>query len=41
MTVYNDVMTVTQLTDIVTFLQEHYKVRPYEPTQYPEYIYMP
>jgi hypothetical protein len=41
MTVYNDVMTVAQLTDIVTFLQEHYKVRPYEPTQYPEYIYMP
>ena len=41
MTVYNDVMTVTQLTDIVTFLQEHYEVRQYEPTPYPEYTYMP
>lgn len=40
MTVYNDVMTVTQLTDIVAFLQAHYKLKPYEPTVYPEY-YMP
>lgn len=40
MTVYNDVMTVTQLTDIVAFLQAHYKLKPYEPTAYPEY-YMP
>jgi len=41
MTVYNDVMTVAQLIDIVTFLEEHYELRPYEPTRYPEYIYMP
>lgn len=41
MTVYNDVMTVTQLIDIVTFLQEHYALRPYEPTTYPEYPLMP
>ena len=40
MTVYNDVMTVSQLTDIVTFLQSHYELRPYEPTPYPDY-YMP
>jgi hypothetical protein len=41
MTVYNDVMTVTQLIDIVAFLQEHYELRPYEPTAYPEYTYTP
>jgi hypothetical protein len=37
MTVYNDVMTVAELIDIVTFLQEHYELRPYEPTTYPKY----
>jgi hypothetical protein len=37
MTVYNDAMTVSQLTDIVTFLQSHYELRPYEPTSYPDY----
>jgi hypothetical protein len=37
MTVYNDVMTVRQLIDLVTFLQEHYELRPYEPTTYPDY----
>jgi hypothetical protein len=37
MTVYNDVMTVSQLIDIVTFLQSHYELRPYEPTPYPDY----
>jgi hypothetical protein len=41
MTVYNDVMTVAQLIDIVTFLQKHYELRPYEPTPYSEYTYMP
>jgi hypothetical protein len=40
MTVYNDVMTVSQLIDIVTFLQAHYKLRPFEPTPYPDY-YVP
>jgi hypothetical protein len=40
MTVYNDVMTIAELTDIVTYLQQHYEVRPYEPTPYPDY-YMP
>jgi hypothetical protein len=37
MTVYNDVMTVSQLVDIVAFLQAHYELRPYEPTPYPDY----
>jgi hypothetical protein len=37
MTVYNDVMTVSELVDIVTFLQSHYELRPYERTSYPDY----
>ena len=37
MTVYNDVMTVTQLADLVAFLQSHYELQTYEPTQYPTY----
>jgi hypothetical protein len=37
MTVYNDVMTVSQLIDIVAFLQAHYELRPYEPTPYSDY----
>jgi len=32
---YNDVMTVTQLTDLVAFLQSKYELREYEPTEYP------
>jgi hypothetical protein len=40
MTVYNDVMTVSQLVDLVAFLQAHYELRPYEPTTYPDY-YLP
>jgi hypothetical protein len=38
MAVYNDVMTVSQLTDLVTFLQSHYELKPYEPTPYPDYF---
>lgn len=34
---YNDAMTVTQLIDLVAFLQSHYKLRPHEPTEY--YMY--
>lgn len=41
MTVYNDVMTVSQLADLATFLQGHYKLRPFEPTHYPDFYYMP
>jgi hypothetical protein len=37
MTVYNDVMTVSQLADIVAFLQAHYELQPYEPTSYPDF----
>jgi mono/diheme cytochrome c family protein len=38
MKIYNDVMTVTELVDLVTFLQPHYKLMPYEETHY---RYMP
>jgi hypothetical protein len=41
MTVYNDVMTVAELIDIVTFLEAHYELRPYEPTTYSDYPLMP
>ena len=34
---YNDVMTVTQLTDLVAFLQSKYELRKYDPTDYPMY----
>ena len=34
MTTYNDVMTVTQLTDLVAFLQAHY-----EDVRHPRYKY--
>lgn len=34
---YNDVMTVTELVDLVTYLQPKYKVKPYEYTSYGRY----
>ena len=34
---YNDVMTVTELVDLVTYLQPQYKVAPYEYTSYGRY----
>lgn len=34
---YNDVMTVTELVDLVTYLQATYKVMPYEYTSYGRY----
>jgi hypothetical protein len=37
MTVYNDVMTVSQLIDLVTFLQGKYKLWTPPPTSYPHY----
>ncbi len=37
MPVYNDVMTVSQLSDLVSFLQAHCEVRPHEVTSYPDY----
>lgn len=40
MQVYNDVMTVSELTDIVAFLQPKYKVKPMQYTQYQNYYYI-
>jgi mono/diheme cytochrome c family protein len=34
---YNDAMTVTQLTDLVSFVQSKYKLLEYELTDYPIY----
>ena len=34
---YNDIMTVTELSDLVAFLQSKYSIKPYEPTYYPLY----
>jgi len=37
MRVFNDVMTVSELVDIVAFLQPKYKVKPMQYTQYHQY----
>jgi len=37
MTVFNDVMTVTELVNLVAFLQPKYKLVPYQPTRYAYY----
>jgi hypothetical protein len=37
MTVYNDVMTVTELVNLVAFLQPKYELEPYQPTRYGYY----
>jgi len=34
---YNDAMTVTELVDLVAFLQSRYKLKPFEPSDYPMY----
>lgn len=34
---YNDIMTVTQLTDLVTFLEAHYTLKPFDRTDYVTY----
>jgi len=34
---YNDAMMVSQLIDLVAFLQSHYKLQPYTPTDYHMY----
>jgi sulfur-oxidizing protein SoxX len=36
---YNDVMTVTQLIDLVAFLQSKYELQEYDPSDYPSYYY--
>ncbi len=35
---YNDIMTVTEMTDLVTFLEQHYSLKPYERTHYSPYF---
>lgn len=37
MTIYNDVMTVTELINLVAFLQPKYTLVPYQPTRYAYY----
>jgi hypothetical protein len=37
MLVFNDTMTVTELVDLVTFLQGQYEVQPYAYTHYGQY----
>jgi len=37
MTVFNDVMTVTELINLVAFLQPKYTLVPYQPTRYAYY----
>ena len=37
MAVFNDVMTVSELIDLVTFLQPKYKVKPIQYTHYGQY----
>jgi len=39
MTFYNDVLTVTQLTDLVAFLQAHYEKADRPGYKYPSYTY--
>ncbi len=34
---YNDVLTVSQLIDLVAFIQSEYELLEYEPTDYPVY----
>lgn len=34
---YNDVLTVTQLVDLVSFLQDQYQLKEYEPSEYRSY----
>lgn len=37
MVVYNDIMTVREMTDLVTFLEANYSLEPYRPSAYPAY----
>ncbi|MEL6361794.1 MAG: c-type cytochrome [Pseudomonadota bacterium] len=39
MLVYNDVLTVTELSDLVAFLQAQYELTDYPETTYPPYSY--
>jgi L-cysteine S-thiosulfotransferase len=35
---YNDLMTVTELVDLVAFLQPQYTLKPFNRTNYPQYF---
>ena len=35
---YNEIVTVEQLADLVTFLQSHYELQPVDMTEYPPYL---
>lgn len=35
---YNDVMTVTEMTNLVAFLQPKYNLKPFDRTNYPQYF---
>jgi hypothetical protein len=37
MKVFNDVMTVTELIDLVSFLQPNYSLKPYQQNRYQYY----
>ena len=37
MVVYNEIMTVQQLVDLVTFLESNYEIVPVRRTSYPRY----
>ncbi|WP_206484072.1 c-type cytochrome [Thalassotalea sp. G2M2-11] len=39
MKVFNDVMTVSELINLVTFIQPHYELLPYKTTNYQYYSY--
>ena len=36
---YNDVLTVTELIDLVAFLQAQYHIEEYDQTRYPSMVY--
>ena len=37
MMIYNEIMTVSELSDLVTFIQQQYELEPDTPTQYHQY----
>ncbi|GLX77013.1 hypothetical protein tinsulaeT_03530 [Thalassotalea insulae] len=39
MKVFNDVMTITELINLVAFIQPHYELMPYKNTNYQYYTY--
>lgn len=35
---YNDILTINQLIDLVTFLEQHYTLEPFDRTDYRSYV---